>query len=93
MRKVPSAFCNSREQAEGWAADELKRCPHKGTLTWSRRERTKYDECGLNPRRQQVTFEGSSTETSMQLSGSQQKFLLSITVEQITSISGVDQSC
>jgi hypothetical protein len=93
VRKVPRAFCNSREQAEGWAADELKRCPHKGTLTWSRRERIKYDECGLNPRRQQVTFEGSSTETSMQLSGSQQKFLLSITVEQITSISGLDQSC
>lgn len=93
VRKVPSAFCNSREQAEGWAADELKRCPHKGTLTWSRRERTKYDECGLDPQRQPVTFEGSSTETSMQLSGSQQKFLLSITVEQITSISGLDQSC
>ena len=27
VRKVPRAFCNSREQAEGWAADELKRCP------------------------------------------------------------------
>lgn len=76
VRKVPRAFCNSREQAEGWAADELKRCPHKGTLTWSRRERTKYDECGLDPRRQPVKFERSSTETLMQLSGSQRKLRL-----------------
>ena len=103
VHKVPRAFCTPREtaedrewarqRAENWAADQLKRCRHKGTLTWSRRERTKYDECGLNQRRQPVTFEGSSTDTWMQLSGSQQKFLLRSTVELITSISGLDQSC
>jgi hypothetical protein len=62
VRNVPRAFCNSREQAEGWAADELKRCPFKGILTWTRRQRTRYDERGLNPRRLLVTFEGSSTD-------------------------------
>ena len=74
LRKVPRAFCNSREQAEGWAADELKRCPHKGTLTWSRRERTFFDVHGLNPRRGLSTFEGRTLNAWMQVSGSQQRF-------------------
>lgn len=74
--KVPRAFCNSREQAEGWAADLLKRCPYKGILTWTRRERTCYDQSGSNPDRRQVTFEGRTTGVWMQVSESQQKFLL-----------------
>lgn len=53
-REVPRAFCNSREQAEDWASDELRRFRAKGFLNWSRRERTWYDQFGLNPRRLQV---------------------------------------
>jgi hypothetical protein len=37
QRPVPRAFCNSREQAEGWCIDELRRCRAKGVLIWSRR--------------------------------------------------------
>ena len=75
-RKVPRAFCNSREQAEGWAADQLKRCPHQGLLTWTRRQRTTYNERGLSPRRWQVSFGDCVTGPWTQLSESQQKFLL-----------------
>jgi len=76
VRELPRAFCNSREQAEDWAADQLKRCTYKGILTWTRRERTWYDQRGVNPDRRQVTFEGPTSGAWMQLSGSQQKFLL-----------------
>lgn len=75
-RKVPRAFCNSREQAEGWAADQLKRCPYKGHLRWTRRQGTAYDEHGLSPRRWQVSVEDCVTGPWMQLSEAQQRFLL-----------------
>ena len=78
VRKVPRAFCNSREQAEGWAADQLMRCTYKGILTWTRRERTWYDQSGVNPDRRQVTFEGRTAVAWMQVSGSQQKFLIGV---------------
>lgn len=55
-RPVPRAFCNSREQAESWCIDELRRCRAKGVLIWSRRQRTWYDQYGLSPRRQVVAF-------------------------------------
>lgn len=67
-RKVPPAFCTPREsaedcasardRAEAWAAAELKRCPYSGILNWSRREHTRFDPYGANPRRGVVTFEG-----------------------------------
>ncbi|MCP9943546.1 hypothetical protein KBY70_14295 [Cyanobium sp. ATX 6E8] len=101
VHKVPRAFCTPRETtedrewarqlAEDWAADRLKRCPHKGILTWSRRERTWFDEHGLNPRRGSVTFEGRTTGAWMQLSGSQQRFLLGSGRELITRSHGLDQ--
>jgi len=47
--KVPRAFCNSREQAEGWAMDQLRRCPHEAILTWTRRERTTFGIRGTHP--------------------------------------------
>jgi len=67
VREVPPAFCTpresaedrewARERAEDWAAAELKRFRAKGFLNWSRRERTWFDERGLNPRRRAVTFD------------------------------------
>ena len=97
---MPSAFCTPREtekrewarqRAEDWAADQLKRCRHKGILTWSRRERTWFDEYGLNPRRGTVTFEGRCTGAWMQVRGSQQRFLLGSGGEVITRSHGLDQ--
>ena len=90
---MPRAFCNSREQAEDWAADELRRFGAKGFLNWSRRERTWYDQRGVNPERQEVTFEDRHTGAWMQLSGSQQKFLLVSSGELITGSSGLEQPC
>ena len=78
VRKVPRAFCNSREQAEGWAADQLKLSTYRGILTWTRRERTWYDQGGVNSDRRQVTFEGRTAGAWMQVSGSQQKFLIGV---------------
>lgn len=86
VREVPKAFCTPRDsaedrewawqRAEDWAAAELKRFRAKGFLSWSRRERTWFDERGLNPRRRAVTFEDLHTGAWMQLSGSQQRFQL-----------------
>jgi hypothetical protein len=56
QRPVPQAFCNSREQAESWCIDELRRCRAKGVLIWSRRQRTWYEQYGASPRRQVVEF-------------------------------------
>lgn len=93
VREVPSAFCNSREQAEGWAVDQLKQFRAKGFLNWTRRERTWYDKSGVSPDRRQVTFEGRTAGAWMQVSGSQQKFLLGSSGELITRSCGLDQSC
>ncbi len=86
VREVPNAFCTPREHAEDnawartraeeWAADELKRFRAMGFLNWSRRERTWYDKRGLNPRRRAVIFDDRHAGAYMQISGSQQKFLL-----------------
>ena len=103
VREVPRAFCTPREtaddrewarqRAEDWAADELRRFRAKGFLTWSRRERTWFDEYGLNPRRRSVTFEGRSSGAWMQLNGSQQRFLLGSDGGVITRGYGLDQPC
>jgi len=76
VREVNKGFCNNREEAELWASRELKQFRAKGFLNWTRRERTWYDQHGLNPRRQTVTFEARTSGAWMQLSGFQQKFLL-----------------
>ena len=93
VREVPRAFCNRRELAEDWAADELKRFGAKGFLSWTRRERTWYDQRGLNLERRHVTFEGRTAGAWMQVSGSQQKFLLGSSGELITRSCGLDQPC
>ena len=90
-REVPKAFCNSHEQAEGWAADELKRFRAKGCLHWTRRECTWYDRCGLNPQRSTITFEERSAGAWMQLSGSAQRFLLGSDGQFTTKGYGLDQ--
>ena len=79
------------EDAEGWAARELKRFGAKGYLNWSRRERTWYDRCGVNPCRHTVTFEERALGAWMQLGGSQRKFLLGPAGEVITQGYGLDQ--
>ena len=60
-------------------------------MTWSRRERTWFDEYGLNPRRGTVTFEGRCTGAWMQVRGSQQRFLLGSGGEVIARSHGLDQ--
>jgi hypothetical protein len=101
VREVPKAFCTPRERAEDsewarqraedWAAAELKRFRAKGFLNWSRRERTWFDQYGVNPDRRRVTFESRTTGAWMQVSGSQQRFLLGSGGELITRSHGLDQ--
>jgi hypothetical protein len=101
VREVPKAFCTprvsaeerewARERAEEWSAAELKRFRAKGFLNWSRRERTWFDEHGLNSRRRAVTFEDRHTGAWMQVSRSQQRFLLGSCGELITRSHGLDQ--
>ena len=101
VREVPKAFCTPREsaedrewarkRAEDWAAAELRRFRAKGFLNWSRRERTWFDQYGVNPDRRQVTFESRTTGAWMQVSGSQQRFLLGSGGELITRSHGLDQ--
>lgn len=101
VREVPKAFCTPRERvedrewarqrAEDWAAAELKRFRAKGFLNWSRRERTWFDQFGVNPDRRRITFESRTTGAWMQVSGSQQRFLLGSGGELITRSHGLDQ--
>jgi len=56
QRPLPQAFCNSREQAESWCVDELRRCRAKGVLQWSRRQRTWFEQYGFSLRRQEMEF-------------------------------------
>jgi hypothetical protein len=101
FREVPKAFCTpresaedrewGRERAEDWAAAELKRFRARGFLNWSRRERTWFDQCGVNPARRQVSFKSRAMGAWMQVSGSQQRFLLGRDGELITCSHGLDQ--
>ena len=101
VREVPRECCPphetaednewARTRAEEWASAELKRFRAKGFLNWSRRERTWFDEGGHNPRQQTVTFDDRHTGAYMQLSGSQQTFLISNSGDLITRSFGLDQ--
>jgi hypothetical protein len=101
VREVPEPFCTPRDTAENnswararaekWAAAELKRFRAKGFLSWTRRERTWFDERGLNPRQRVVTFEGRTSGAWMQVSGSLRRFLLAENGEPITLSHGLDQ--
>ena len=101
VRKVPKAFCTPREteeekawarqRAEDWAADELRRCPHKGILIWSRRESTVFEVQGLNPCRRTSSFDNDSCEALMQVSGTQRKFLLDHCGDVVMHDFGLDQ--
>ena len=93
VREVPAAFCTPRVSAEDnawararteeWASAELKRFRAKGFLNWSRRELNWLDEGGLNPRLQPATFDDRHAGAYMRLSGSQLKFLLSCSEDQL----------
>ena len=101
VREVPRALCTprdtaednawARDRAEDWAAAELKRCRAKGFLSWTRRQRTWFDEGGLNPQRRALTFEDRHTGAWMQVTGSQRRFLLGSAGELITRSFGLDQ--
>ncbi|QPN66524.1 hypothetical protein [Synechococcus sp. CBW1006] len=92
VRDVPKAFCNSREQAEGWASRELRRFRAKGYLQWTRREQTWFDQYGINPRRLPVTFENSRPIGGMQVGQSQRRFLLGSDGQVITGGYGLLQA-
>jgi hypothetical protein len=101
VRKVPKAFCTPREteeekawarqRAEDWAADELRRCPHKGILIWSRRESTSFETHGLNPCRRISSFNNCSSGAWMEVSGAQRKFLLDHCGDVVMHDFGLDQ--
>jgi len=101
VRKVPKAFCSPREteenkawarqRAEDWATDQLRRCPHKAILIWSRRESTSFEPHGLNPCRRINGFNSRSSGAWMQVSGSQRKFLLDFSNNVVTRGFGLDQ--
>jgi hypothetical protein len=78
-------------RAEEWAATELKRFRAKGFLSWTRRQRTWFEQGGLKPQRRPVTFEGRKSGAWIQLSGSQRRFLLAPDGESITQSHGLDQ--
>ena len=75
-RDIPKAFSTSREDAESWAAKELKRIRGKGYLNWTRKEQTFYKKDGTISSRHKATFETPPASAWMQVSGSSIKFLL-----------------
>ena len=76
IRDIPKAFTSSREDAEWWAAKELKRFRGKGYLNWTRKDQTFYKKDGTISSRHKATFEIPSARAWMQVSGSSIKFLL-----------------
>ena len=75
-KKIPFCFLNSRNDAEEWAATELKKYRAKGFLDWSREEQTIFDKGGSNPRRIKIGFQQQRCAAWMQFSGSAKKFIL-----------------
>ena len=74
-KEVPLCFHDSRNDAEEWAATELKKLRAKGYLDWSREEQTIFDKGGSNPKRIKLGYEDTKYNAYMKLSGSR-KFLL-----------------
>ena len=74
-KKVPFCFLNSRNDAEEWAATELKKFRAKGFLDWSREEQTIFDKGGSNPRRIKIGFQQPRCSAYMKVSGSAKKFI------------------
>ena len=75
-RDIPKAFTSSREDAEWWAAKELKRFRSNGYLNWTRKEQTFYKKDGTISSRHKATFESPPASAWMKVSGSSIKFLL-----------------
>lgn len=75
---VPEEQRSSWEQAERWAAEQMKSFVGlRGVLSWSRRQRSLFVPGDSTPRRPTVTFVPTNCGAWMQVSGSQKKFLLS----------------
>ena len=75
-KKIPFCFLNSRNDAEEWAATELKKYRAKGFLDWSREEQTIFDKGGSNPRRIKVGYQQQKCSAFMKVSGSSKRILL-----------------
>ena len=75
-KKIPFCFLNSRNDAEEWAATELKKYRAKGFLDWSRKEQTIFDKGGSNPRRIKIGYQQPKCSAWMKVSGSSKRFLL-----------------
>ena len=74
-KKIPFCFLNSRNDAEEWAATELKKFRAKGFLDWSREEQTIFDKGGSNPRRIKISFQHPRCAAWMKVSGTAKKFI------------------
>ena len=75
-RDIPKAFTSLREDAEWWAAKEIKRFRSNGYLNWTRKEQTFFKKDGTISSRHSATFESPPASAWMQVSGSSIKFLL-----------------
>jgi len=73
---IPKAFTSLREDAEWWAAKEIKRFRSNGYLNWTRKEQTFFKKDGTISSRHRATFESQPASAWMQVSGSSIKFLL-----------------
>ena len=74
-RDIPKVFTSSREDAEWWAAEELKRFKRNGYLNWTRKEQTFYKKDGTISSRHKATFEAQPASAWMKVSGSSIKFI------------------
>ena len=74
-KEIPFCFLNSRQDAEEWAATELKKFRANGFLDWSREEQTSFDKGGSNPRRIKIGYKQQKCSAWMKLSGSSKRFL------------------
>ena len=75
-KSMPKAFTSLREDAEWWAAKEIKRFRSNGYLNWTRKEQTFFKKDGTISSRHRATFESPPASAWMQVSGSSIKFLL-----------------
>ena len=74
-KNIPKEFTSSRESAEWWCSQELKRFRSKGYLSWTRREQTFFERGGSNPWQCKATFEEPPACAWMQVAGSSEKFI------------------
>jgi len=74
-KSIPTSFTFTREDAEWWCSNELKKIGAKGFLNWTRREQTFFEKGGSNLWRFSATFEEPPVSAWMKVSGSSEKFI------------------